>query len=576
MSDLETLRNIIKDHVIFKNTNGQLAMQTDPSAWTFNFREILMNGKAADIIASIFYEQFHTEYPFQICAQEIAGVPLATSLMNKFYAQGHADSNAVFIRKSRKKTGMTRMIEGSLEEHKKIILVDDVINSGNTFWRQIEVLEYYGYTVDTVWAILRYQDESYYKRFYQRGIKVRSLFTLDEFADSLGDEAQTRLKTVPESIAMPFSTLWGFRSEKPSLEWVVNKSQPVIDDSKIYFGSDNRTFWAINQADGSVAWKYQVGSVQRKKAIFSNPALYKNTVIFGSYDGNVYCLDKHTGAVKWICFEADWVGSSPAVSQELGLVFIGLEFGLINKRGGIIALDVASGEPKWIDRTHMAMTHCSPHYIAEHKQVVIGSNDGVVRLHDARTGYVLWKFTTFGAADFVPETGHIGYSNGDIKESFTYSQKHDYIIFGAIDGFLYILDRKTGHLVHHHKCEFGIFSTPYIYQDTVYFTAADKRVRAINLDSLSLLFDVLVDGTRIFSSPTVINGRLYVGTNAARLHELEPRTGTHLGYFQAVERITNTVVYNKTTDTYFLPTYANEIIALKRDGDSALDTKEVK
>lgn len=561
----EALKKLIAKEVFITGDKERISMSDDPAKWIFDFRRIIMNGQAADLISEIFWEEFSKDYPFQVCTLEIGGVPLATSIMNKIYQKGHHDSNAFFIRKSRKKTGLHRMIEGKIQSEKRIILVDDVVNSGNSFWRQIEVLDALEYKVDTVWTILRYRDAEFYKRFHLRGIEVKSIFTLDDFSDLHPNVKNLEKKEVFPPV-MPFSVEWVFQSSNPSLGLVCGKSQPVIDDSKIYFGSDEKYFWALNQTDGTVAWKFSVGPVAKKKAIFSNPVLHKDTVIFGSYDGNVYCLDKNDGSVRWINFDADWVGSSPALAKDLNLIFIGLEFGLLRKHGGLIALDADTGKSIWIDRSHIALTHCSPMYIEGYQQVVAGSNDGIARLHDAKTGEHLWSFTTFGAADYDPSTwtGRIGYSAGDIKEGFVYSQEHDYIIFGAVDGFLYVLERATGHLVKYVKCKFGIFSTPYIYEDKVYFTATDKTLRCLDLKTLELTFEVALDNTRIFSSPTVINKRLYVGTNAGKLHELNYQTGEREGYFQARERITNTVVYNKETDTYFLPTYANEIICLKR------------
>jgi orotate phosphoribosyltransferase len=562
MSQILKLKQEIIENTFIKEGPGQVGV--DPGSWIFDFRRILMNGKTANTISDIFYDEFKKKYPFQLCALEVAGIPLVTSLMTKFFYRGHEDINAFFIRKSRKKTGLFRMIEGEVQSEKKIILVDDIINSGDSFWRQIEVLDSLGYRVDTVWSILRYRDDSYYKRFHDRGIKVNSLFTLDDLTKSLGDDVKNLVKKPSSPRKMPFKIVWNFQSERPSYDWVTTKSQPVADDEKIYFGSDNQVFWALNQKDGSTAWQYTVGPRSQNKSIFSSPVLFRNLVIFGSYDGNIYALDKNSGKKKWVCIEADWVGSSPAVAEDLGMVFVGLEFGLIKKRGGIIALNAETGREVWSDISHPALTHSSPNYIKKHQQVVIGSNDGVVRLYDAINGDKIWEFTTFGGADY-DSIKDGGFGRGDIKESFAYDAKHDYIIFGSIDGFLYILDRKTGYLIHHYKCAFGICSTPCIFKNKVYFTSLDKYLRCIDLDTLDLIFEKDVDNTRIFSSPVIIEDKLYVGTNAGRLHELHAETGEQLGYFQALERVTNSVVYNKNTDRYFLPTYANEIICLRRE-----------
>jgi outer membrane protein assembly factor BamB len=562
-TDIETLKKIIAEKVFVLNKDEQIGGLTEPDAWLFDFRRILMNGRAANLISDIFYEQFKDSYPFQLGALEIAGVPLVTSLMTKFYYKGTEDINAFFIRKSRKKTGLMRMIEGTLQSEKKIILVDDILNSGNSFWRQVEILEQLHYKVDTIWCILRFREEGYYTRFTERGIKIKSLFTLDDFTITLGERVRMISDKPAVPVPMPFNPLWQFKSPKPSFGHVVTKSQPTLDETKVYFGSDNRIFWALNQTDGSVAWKYTVGLPNNGKSIFSNPAIHKNLIIFGAYDGNVYALDKETGKRVWVSMEADWVGSSPTVAADLNLVFIGLEFGLFRKRGGIAALNIDTGKTVWMDNTHPALTHGTPCYIKKTHEVAIGSNDGKVRMYNAKNGTLLWEFTTEGGATYDLETSP-GFSEGDIKEALVYSERHDYIIFGSVDTYLYILERKSGKLVQKYACEFGIYSSPYIHNNKVYFTSADKTLGCVNLDTLQLIFKKNLDGTRIFSSPTVINNRLYVGTNAGRLHELDLENASPTGYFQALERITNTVIQNPKTGIYFVPTYANEIIALER------------
>lgn len=556
------LFKIIANEVFIKNSQEQIDFESDPEAWIFDFRRILMRGSHANIISELFYETYFSMYPFQIGTLEIGGVPLATSLMNTFYHKGHLDINAFFIRKSRKKTGLMRMIEGRVVPKLNIILVDDIMNSGGSFWRQIEVLESHGHKVEAVWSILRFRDEDYYKRFHERSIKVHSLFTLDDFTKTLGGKVKN-LTDIISPKPMPFIQEWIFRAPNPTLNHVICKSEPVLDTDTIYVGSDSEYFYAINQLNGRVKWKFKVGKKTNGKSIYSNPILYNGLVIFGSYDGNVYALDKKTGKKVWVSFEADFVGSSPAAASDLGLIFIGLEYGLIFRRGGIAALDAKTGKTIWVDDNHPAFTHSSPKYISAYQQVVIGSNDGVVRLYEARSGNKLWEFTTFGGTKYKKEEG-CGFGQGEIKESFEYDPVRDYIIFGATDGFLYILDRETGHMVKQFACDFAIWSTPHLYKDKVYFTSLDKCVRCIDLDTLEIIFVKNLDGSRIFGGPTVINNFLYVGTNAGRLHELNPDTGDVTGYFHTVERITNMLHYNPNSKTFFLPTYANEIIALKK------------
>src|SRR5690606_30211085 len=123
-------------------------------------------------------------------------------------------------------------------------------------------------------------------------------------------------------------------------------------------------FWALHQRDGSVAWKYKIRSLNSSgKNILSSPALHDEKVFFGAYDGNVYALSVHDGNPHWIYRGADWVGSSPAVAVSHNTLFVGLEFGLFKKHGGVVALDTKNGETKW-EYISKAYTHASPHYVA--------------------------------------------------------------------------------------------------------------------------------------------------------------------------------------------------------------------
>lgn len=527
------------------------------SGWLFDFRRALMRPAFMHDVSTLFWEEYAQRYPFQVGGLEIAAVPLVTGIAQHLYQQGAEDMTSFFIRKSRKKSGLMRMIEGTLMPGRPVILVDDIINSGSSFIRQIEVLEQLGYKVSEVWTILRFRDESYYTYFHTRGITLKTLFELNDFAQPLHVANLTPTPTPPR--AHPYKGIWKFASDSPNHLYVVAKSDPAIDNERLYVGSDGGYFYALHLNDGTVAWTHRVGFSSKGKSIFSSPLLTSDLVIFGAYDGNVYALDKKTGKRRWVFFDADHVGSSPAIAPELGLVFVGLEFGLIKKRGGIAAIDVRTGKRAWAD-THPAFTHATPYYIARHRQVVIGSNDGVVRLYAAKTGELVWS-CPLGIAD--EDELRAGFSRFDIKDSFVYDEKRDLLICGTMDGSLCAIDRKTGKERFRFKARFGIYSSPALYRNTVIFNSLDKNTYCIDLDTFSEKWRAPA-GARIFSAPLIIGDRVYVGANTGRLSELSAETGAVLSFITLTERITNKPAYDPRTERLYIPTYANEIYCFER------------
>jgi len=530
---IEKLKKIIAENALitdWRNKSGN-------SSWIFDFRNIFFKPETLDLIADIFWDLFKKEYPFQISGQEFAAIPLVSAIVMKSQ-QNKKPLNGFIIRKSRKPTGTQKLIEGEITDE-KIILVDDLMNSGTTILRQIKILENLDKKVDAIFSLIRFRDLEYYKPLTDKGIKIISLFTLDDFNIALNDRKE---KIYPQN----FKIIWYAQSPNPNYFHIVPKSAPIIDNEKVYFGSDNGYFWAINQTDGSAAWKYKIGFFPRGKAIFSTPIIYENTIYFGAYDGNVYALDSQTGKRKWTFFEADWVGSSPAIAPDLNLLFIGLEFGLFKKQGGIAALDIKTGKKKW-EYIMPEYIHSSPAYCPEKKVVAVGCNDFNVYLFDAKNGKLKWQFKT----------------EGEIKYSFAFNPERNLVLFGSFDGNLYALDIDSGEIKGKFQTQDKIYSTPLIHKDNVYFGSLDKNLYSVNLDTGKLNWKFAASG-RFFANPVIIDEKIYIGATDGRMYEIDIETGKLLDFFQATERITNKIAYNPQTKRFFLPTYANEIYCLEK------------
>jgi outer membrane protein assembly factor BamB len=72
-------------------------------------------------------------------------------------------------------------------------------------------------------------------------------------------------------------------------------SAPVVADGKVFVADvDAHTLYALDAADGSVAWHYVAGS-----RVDSPPTFHNGLLLFGSRDGWVHCLRASDGALVW-------------------------------------------------------------------------------------------------------------------------------------------------------------------------------------------------------------------------------------------------------------------------------------
>lgn len=534
----------------------------EKQGWIFDFRAITMDSEVLQACATLFKKTVEKYGNVQICGLEIAAVPLVTGIAVHLARDGHP-LNAIFIRKGRKKDGLMRRIEGNVAEGVPIILIDDICNSGKSFEQQIEVLASEGHRVIAVWSILRYRDQPYYTRLHERNIAMHTLFTLDDLSPYLPVKNLTQ-ENSPENQPNP-TRVWRYSPGGANMSYVLPKSRPCIDETRIYYGTDGGHFICLDQQTGSVTWKYRVGYSANGKSIFSSPLLSpdKQVVYFGAYDGNVYALDARTGKRIWVNFDADWIGSSPAVAADLNTLLIGTEFGISGKRGGLCAIDLTTGKTRW-SASMPAYTHATPYYIERHQQVAIGNNDGVVRLYDAKKGTLLWSCKT---GDPTPLEIASGFSPYDIKESCAYDEKLDAIFIGNLEGSLFCLDRKTGSIRWTHTAAFGFWATPLVCtlpnnETYIYASSLDKHIYCINAHTGALLWQQHL-GARIFCAPTRVSlggvDIILCGSNTGRLTALDPQTGKELWYITLPERIVNAPVFNNETKQLFIPTAANEI-----------------
>lgn len=515
----------------------------NPAEWIMDFRKVIIQPEILSITTDLILQKIRDANitSYQVAGVETAAIPLITGVVMKS-VQDNLSINGFYIRKSRKKTGLLNMVEGKPSDA-PVVLLDDLINSGSSLRRVVELLEESEKKVEAIVVLLRFRDLSYYKYFIDKKIKVISLFSLNDFTETLGIKNKEVIhQTKPFD---QFKPLWGFKSGNPSLEYVVPKSTPTLSEGLLYFGSDNGTFYALEAKSGKVVWTYKIIFGAKGKMIFSSPTICGGMVFFGGYDGNFYALDKRTGELVWKGMDCDWIGSSPCVSLKDRAIFVGAEYGFWKKKGGIVAYDLYTGKLKWrFDSSEY--THGSPAYSKSRGLVICGSNDGKVYAVDSAKGTLRWVYD----------------AKGEVKAACSLSPNEKYVAFGSFNKNIVVLETTTGKEVMIFSTLEANYSTP--AWDTDKFlvaTSLDKRVYKFDIEEKSKVWE-FVTPSRIFASPTIVDKRVFFGNNSAALYVLDLETGKQVGYHQTIERITNAVVPDIENDRFFIMTYANEIIAL--------------
>ena len=114
--------------------------------------------------------------------------------------------------------------------------------------------------------------------------------------------------------------------------------------------------------------------------------------LFGSVDGNVYCVNAATGKKIWTFKTEAEVESTPLVLGET--VYIG------SGDGFMYALDLANGEKRWGYETEDRILGAANYVKGPDgaTRIVFGSYDFYLHCIDAATGKLIWKYES---EDFI-------------------------------------------------------------------------------------------------------------------------------------------------------------------------------
>lgn len=170
-----------------------------------------------------------------------------------------------------------------------------------------------------------------------------------------------------------------------NLLWSVNKKSPEISENfMVYFGSFDGNLYCLDE-NGNFIWKFHTGNINA-----SGPEFYDGIVYFGSSDRHLYAIDYKSGVLKWKFRTTGAIGHSSPVIYKENIFICDFIFGEDAEGGSIYCLNM-NGEILWSFRTDNAIVSTP---LIHNDMLFVGSWDGYMYAISLKKQELVWKFRT--------------------------------------------------------------------------------------------------------------------------------------------------------------------------------------
>lgn len=261
---------------------------------------------------------------------------------------------------------------------------------------------------------------------------------------------------------------------------------------RLYFGTWGGDVYCLDARTGREVWRGNVGS-----DVISEVAVDKGLAYLGATDGRVIALNADTGDLRWEYETGGPIQASPVVGG--GRVFIG------SGDCSFYALDARTGSFRW--KFEMArMTQSRPVYMDG--AVFFGAWDQHFYALDAKNGSVRWKTPIGELIYFSPANSNPATDGRRIVVASTPWPKKTEL------PDINCLDAKTGEILWTHRClpeSHCAFNTASIAGDRLYISSLNGKLFCLSMADGSEVWRSDIGQETYDNSPVYSDGKIYAG-----------------------------------------------------------------
>jgi outer membrane protein assembly factor BamB len=276
-------------------------------------------------------------------------------------------------------------------------------------------------------------------------------------------------------------------------------SRPVLapDSKLLYIGTDDGHVIAVDPNNGRQKWRYAT-----RGPVLESPVLSGDLIILSNEADQVYALDRQSGKFRWQYKsetpEEFTLRGHAGVAVEGDLVFTGFS------NGTLVALRVATGSVAWLtslkgDSDRFVDVDATPAVVGEN--VFAASSAGGLHAVDRSTGLLRWRLPIPGAGALSSDGERLyvaaadeGVYAIDLGGNVVWRQgtrgggepagpvvSGDYLLYSLSEAGLYVADKRTGRVHQYFDPGYGVSSLPTLFRDEMYVLSNSAVLYAMTL-----------------------------------------------------------------------------------------------
>lgn len=151
-----------------------------PQGWLLDCRALTLQQPILSHVSRLLWSRIAQYDPEVIAGSTLSADPLVVGLLDTAFSCG-TTLKGLIVRKEAKRYGTAKLIEGpELSRGQRVVIVDDLVNSGTTLERIISLLETREARVVAVTVLVDFQTAQARHIFERHRIPLESLFTLTD------------------------------------------------------------------------------------------------------------------------------------------------------------------------------------------------------------------------------------------------------------------------------------------------------------------------------------------------------------------------------------------------------------